>query len=411
MRVYGTDNAARYLPAVNKAYAETAALEQVAADRHVPTGFKPSDLAFWTPNNRYFHYPYALHSVGLYKWGTTISNALTRTSKATRTLIGDSGGFQLGKNSEPFNYKLLTTGMSASEALRAWHEAEELRNWILGFLTASCNLAMTIDVPLWSTLPREANSPFHQCSVDQLIKLNRQNLDYIERTAQRPKSFRWLNVIHGLEDISTIDLWIDAVHEFRHGGWALAGWAGIYGGITKLLYTLKHLEKMGCFAEGNDWVHVLGVGTAEWAVYLSEIQRCLRQRYPDFVISFDNATPLSQAGRFETMMLKPSLGDTIETWTIPQISAPQGLAYCTSSHPFSQDSEIGRDFSLAMLNPNDKPYAKNRFDQLSHLALANHNVNVMLDAFERANYIATAMQSKLPYQIADTLRLIRAELV
>jgi hypothetical protein len=409
MPVYGTNNAARYLPAVNKAYAETAALEQVAADRHLPTGFKPSDLAFWTPNNRYFHYPYALHSVGLYNWGTRIDNALTRTSKQTRTLLGDSGGFQLGRNTEPFNYKSLVRGMSSADARRAWHEAEDLRDWIVGSLTASCNLAMTIDIPLWSTLSTNTDSAFNHCSVDELIVLNRLTLDYIERTAARPNNFRWLNVIQGL-DIQTIDRWIDAVHEFRHGGWALGGAAGVRGGVANVVHTLSKLDKLGCFKDGNDWVHVLGVGTADWAVYLTAIQQRMREKYPAFTVSFDNATPFSQAGRFERMMLKPSLGETIETWTIPIMEAPQGLTYCTSPHPFSQDSEIGRDFSLAMLNPNDDPYAKNRFDQLSHFALANHNVNVMLDAFERANYIATAIQSKLPYQVADTLRLIRAEL-
>ena len=409
MRVYGTDNAARYLPAVNKAYAETAALEQVSAERNVPTGFKPSDLAFWIPNNRYFHYPYALHSVGLYSWGTRIDNALTRSSKQTRTLLGDSGGFQLGKKSEPFNYKSLASGLSSDDARRAWHEAEDLRDWIVGSLTASCNLAMTIDVPLWSTLSTNTDSAFNHCSVDELIVLNRQTLDYIERTAGRPNNFRWLNVIQGL-DVETIDRWIDAVHEFRHGGWALGGAAGVRGGVANVVHSLSKLDKLGGFADGNDWVHVLGVGTADWAVYLTEIQQHMREKYPTFTVSFDNATPFSQAGRFERMMLKPSLGDTIETWTIPQVPAPQGLAYCTSPYPFSQDSEIGRDFSLAMLNPNDDPYAENRFDQLSHLALANHNVNVMLDTFERANYIACIEYVQLPEELKYLVHSIRETL-
>jgi len=409
MRVYGTDDAARYLPAVNKAYANVAALDQVPARRSVPTGFKLSDLAFWTPNNRYFHYPYALHSVGLYSWGTRIDNALTRSSKTSRTLVGDSGGFQLGKNSEPFNYSPLSQGLSADAARLAWHEAEDLRNWIIGSLTASCNLAMTIDVPLWATLESNAGSAFHYCSVDELIALNRQTLDYIERTASSPKNFRWLNVIQGL-DLRTIDKWIDAVHEFRHGGWALGGEAGVRGGVENVIYVINRLDALGCFSDGNDWIHVLGVGTAEWALYLTTMQQCFRRKYPSLIISFDSATPFSQAGRFEKIMLKPSLGDTLDTWTIPIVEAPQGLVYCTSNQPFSQDSEIGRDFSLAMLNPNDDPYAKNRFDQLSHLALSNHNVSVMLDTFESAIYLATNVPSKLPFKIHDTLEIIRDKL-
>jgi len=63
-----------------------------------------------------------------------------------------------------------------------------------------------------------------------------------------------------------------------------------------------------------------------------------------------------------------------------------------------------------MLNPNDDPYAKNRFDQLSHLALTNHNVSVMLDTFERAIYLATNVPSKLPFKIHESFKIIRDKL-
>ncbi|NBR26238.1 MAG: hypothetical protein EBU08_21125, partial [Micrococcales bacterium] len=63
-----------------------------------------------------------------------------------------------------------------------------------------------------------------------------------------------------------------------------------------------------------------------------------------------------------------------------------------------------------MLNPNDDPYAENRFDQLSHLALANHNVNVMLDTFERANYIACIEYVQLPEELKYLVHSIRETL-
>ena len=409
MRQFALDDAARYTPAVNDAYARVCSSPISHAERALPAGFSAGDLAFWEPTNRYFHYPFALHSVGLYTVGTRIDNALTRSSKAQRTLIGDSGGFQLGGQCQPFGYKPLVTGISASEAMRAWHEAEELRDWIIGYLTGSCNMGMTIDVPLWANTPSKEASAFHSCSPTQLITLNRHTLDYIERSTPLSNEFRWLNVIQGL-DRASIDDWIAAVHHFRHGGWALGGEAGVRGGVANVLYTVNKLRAIDAFCDGNTWIHVLGVGTAEWAVYLSEIQRCLRQNHADVTVSFDNATPFSQAARYERMMRTPQLAHDMATWSMRFEVAPQGQIFTQDATPFCTESAIGRDLTRAMLNSRDELYNPNKFDQVSHSILANHNVYVMLDTFERANWIAVNEPHALPQQITDTIQMIRTEL-
>ena len=409
MRQFGKDDVARYLPAVNDAYARISTLTALDSSRSVPAGFSPSDLCFWNANNRYFHYPYALHSVGLYNVGTRIDNALTRSSKRERVLLGDSGGFQLGGNSQPYGYKPLKAGLTAREAVATWHDAEELKDWIIGSLTGSFNMAMTIDVPLWATDETRKDSAFNQCSVAELIKLNRSTLDYIENVSVSQSDFRWLNVIQGLNKF-TIDAWIDAVHEFRHGGWALGGEAGVQGGIESVIYTLKRLEALGGFNDGNTWIHVLGVGTAEWAVYLTEIQRCLRERYESINISFDNATPFSQAGRYESMATSPNLTADKSTWGIGFENAPQGQIYTDDSTAFSTHSTIGLYFSRAQLNVRSELYNPNKFDQVSHVVLANHNVYVMLDGFERANWLAEHETEKLPAEIKANIDMIRKEL-
>jgi hypothetical protein len=409
MRQFGKDDVARYLPAVNDAYARISTLTALDSSRSVPAGFSPSDLCFWNANNRYFHYPYALHSVGLYNVGTRIDNALTRSSKRERVLLGDSGGFQLGSNAEPFGYKPLRAGITDKEAIAIWHEATELRDWIIGSLTGSCNMGMTIDIPMFATFPQYSLSAFHSCSPIQLIELYDRNLRYIENTSTVMSNYKWLNVIGGMNQY-TIDAWLEKAHWFRQGGWALAGKAGFSGGIESVIYTLKRLEALGGFNDGNTWIHVLGVGTAEWAVYLTEIQRCLRERYDSINISFDNATPFSQAGRYERMMTSPNLTADKSTWAIGFENAPQGQIYTEDSTAFSTESTIGLDFSRAQLNVRSELYNPNKFDQVSHVVLANHNVYVMLDAFERANWLAEHEHERLPAEVRANIDMIRKEL-
>lgn len=184
-----------------------------------------SDLAFWDRNNTLFYHPYCLHSVGQYRVGSVIDNALTRGGRTDRVLVGDSGGFQIGKGTLK-GYDALKTGMSAHDAEAAWVNADEVRNWIITWLETNCQYAMTLDMPLWATTSDGADSPFHQCSVEQLTAMTVENLRYIE--SNRQGKTLWLNVVQGLDESST-KAWFDAVKWFRYGGWALAGNAGAGG--------------------------------------------------------------------------------------------------------------------------------------------------------------------------------------
>jgi hypothetical protein len=106
--------------------------------------------------------------------------------------------------------------MEADDACLAWREAYDVRSWILGWLETYTNYAMTIDMPLWARDPTKSNTPFHQCSPEQLIQLTVENLQFID--SHRQHQTKWLNVLQGT-DMAAIKQWWDAVKWFKGGGY------------------------------------------------------------------------------------------------------------------------------------------------------------------------------------------------
>jgi hypothetical protein len=313
-------------------------------------------------------------------------------------LVGDSGGFQIGKGTLK-GYDALKTGMSAHDAEAAWVNADEVRNWIITWLETNCQYAMTLDMPLWATTSDGADSPFHHCSVEQLTAMTVENLRYIE--SNRQGKTLWLNVVQGLDESST-KAWFDAVKWFRYGGWALAGNAGARGGLYNVLNTVLMMRDDDAFAPGQDWVHVLGVSTLGWAVVLTAIQRALRKSNPDLKISFDSSSPFQIAGRDEQVCYLPELGSHVSSWRIRMDQSPQGEIYVGSKEPFAYESPLGRRMTLGDLNVYEGLYQKRRYDPISLAMLANHNVYVYLKAFDMAN--DAAFTSDLTVQVPRLYR-------
>ena len=392
-----TSDFAIYLPAVNKEFAHRVTLE-LPPDRSFPKGFDLSDLAFWERKNKLFHYPYVLHSIGQYKVGSSINNGITQGGRTDRVLIGDSGGFQIGKGTL-IGYEALRQGMSAEDAMDAWANADDVRSWIVSWLETHCQYAMTLDMPLWAATSFGSSSPFHKCSREQLTEMTVQNLRYIEM--HRQGRAKWLNVVQGVDEQSTRDWW-KSISWFRHGGWALAGAAGARGGIVQVLKTVLMMRDDDAFASGQDWVHVLGTSTLDWSVMLSAIQKCLRPINPNIKISFDSSSPFQIGGMLEEACILPELTDAKHSWVIRSAKSPQGHIFVGSNEPFPHQSAIGARLTLGNLNVYEGLYEKRRYDPISLSMLVHHNIWVYLNAMQRANEAAfgsnTAAQIPMIYR-------------
>lgn len=146
-----------YLPAVNSSYAKEV-LKPLPANRSFPQGLDLQDLIFWDRNNRLWHHNEILHSVGLHKYGSVIDNAVTWMGQTDCFLVGDSGGFQIGKG-ELKGYKPLHKRLTSVQAVDVWRDAYELKRWIVSWLETHCDYAMTLDMPLWATMEGNAKVP------------------------------------------------------------------------------------------------------------------------------------------------------------------------------------------------------------------------------------------------------------
>jgi hypothetical protein len=371
-------------PAVNN-YAK-GILGEVSETRQYPDGVDPSDLNYWTNDSTLFNHPFILNSAGMYRVGEWPDNAVTRANKQEVMIIGDSGGYQLGtgklKGMPKFGEEL-----NAAQALERWdHMADRVRKWDVAFSESFTTHAMTLDHPLWLTVAANTKSAFAKCSVEQLTALTVENLHFIE--ANRQGYTKWLNVVQGITN-NEFEYWWAAIKQFQFDGWALAGGAGAKGGIYQMLYAIKRMQEDGAFEDGRVHMHVLGVSTLKWAVFLTAIQNALRVQYDNFTVTYDASSPFKSAMQYQNAYIAPELSQELGSWKLSSTKVPHGFKYRDSTKKFVCDSSpIGKLMTLGDLNVKGGKHAKNFFDAHSLYLIANHNVAVQLEAIHGANEAA-----------------------
>ena len=395
-----------YLPAVNTTYPKIID-DTLPAGRSVPANFTLDDLAFWSGNSAYWNHKFILHSIGGYDVGTDPRGPLFRKQSGDFLMLGDCGGFQIGKGTLK-GLKDLTQGMTEHEAVSAWGRNYEAKLWIINWLEQYCDYAMTLDMPLWATTSYGTNSPFHNCSESSLLAMTLDNLKLIEREKQGKT--KWLNVIQGTTPTNT-ETWWQAVKWFRGGGWSLAGAAGWRGGLYNVLRTVLTMRDEEAFEPGQDWIHFLGVSQPKWDIFLSAIQRQLRKKNPNIQISFDSASPFESGGARDQYAIPPALGTDTNDWKISYKTFTALKSYADSSQLKASPlaSPLGRVLHLSDLVVDDREMSGRRIDKFTNAFLMNHNVWVYLDAGRRANDAAVSGSTNLiPQQFRTALEIIEA---
>ncbi len=405
------DNFAVYLPAMQFPYASAVASNKMLGKRDFPKGIKLQDLDFLNPKSKLWHYGYALYSAGQFTDARPRACSVTNRNREKTLVLGDSGGFQIGKGTLK-GTEHFKKAKSADEVCGMWRDSKDVRQRIVRWLDAHSDYAMTIDMPLWAREPQNSKTPFHKCSIEQLIELSVENLDYIKRNTRG--TTKWLNVLQGTNPKDSKQWW-DAVKGYKMGGWALAGSVGWRGGLDSVLHYVMLMRDDNAFEVGQDWVHVLGVSQPTWAVLLTALQRGIRKHCnnPNLRVSYDSASPFQAGGQRQQVVRYPKFTKDIASWVMSPHEAPVNPLYegkGGADFQFPYPSPLGDMLTLNQLNVRGGEFNSKTLDTIRTHILTNHNLWVYVRSFLEANELTFMHKSEadkaVPQKLLDTCAFI-----
>lgn len=410
-----------YLPALSDAY-----LRYVPGSSFPrPAPIIPDDLNFLDPDNRLFHYPYALTSAG--QSNGVISQHISMLDLRDRTktkVVADSGGFQIQGGQIPFH------GTSTNRKMLEWMEDIGDYSMILDFPTGGISAGNM--AAHFNRLVREGHGPtlasmnaqnqleneFNACLLQTILNNN----DFV--TYRTSWKTRLLNVLQGRNEAES-KAWYEAVKHFPFEDWSFAGQH--QSSFTILLNRIFDMIHDGNL-EKVEWIHVLGTSRPFAGAILTTLQRRLRQYVnPDIQISFDSASPFRNAAfngiylganldkdgwSFATQALskidpalrnKP-LKDFIDL-ALPDVERKHSWGWFDETHNVHRaDTGIGKLISASDILQN----AKGGADSVGTVLLMNHNTQAIIDTFAQINdmvFSPDAVPQNMPSDIWQVMAL------
>jgi hypothetical protein len=293
MSLRQSDNAI-FLPALSSFYAFYVGRQRHEPD-FVPQARMPAamqngveGLNFLNRDAAYFYYPWCLYSAGHASLdpGFVAKEDMTRNRDPRSFILGDSGGFQIGKGVWEGDWKDPSCP-----------RAHAKRDGVLRWMDAHMDYGMVLDIPAWVARSPKGAAATGISTYQEAVVGTRVNNDYWMRN--RTGRCKFLNVLQG-ENHTEADDWYGQVKDYcdprvypqtHFNGWAMGGQNMC--DIHLVLKRIVSLIRDGLLEEGvHDWMHFLGTSKLEWALLLTDIQRAVRRHHnPRFTISFDCASP------------------------------------------------------------------------------------------------------------------------
>ena len=408
-----------YLPALSDAYLRY--VPGSSFPRSAP--ISPDDLNFLDPNNRLFHYPYALTSAGQTN-GVKSQHVsmLDLRDKTKTTVVADSGGFQIQSGQIPFR------GTATAQKMLAWMEDVGDYSMILDFPTGGISAGnMTVH---FNRLVQEGHGPtlatmnaqnqlgdeFNACLLQTIINNN----DFVQH--RNPTKTRLLNVLQGRNEAES-KTWYEAVKHLPFEDWSFAGQhQSSFTMLLNRIFDMIHDGKL----EKVEWIHVLGTSKPFAGAILTTLQRRLRQYVnPNIQISFDSASPFRNAA-FNGIYLGAMLdkeGWSFATKELAQIDpslrnlplkdfidiALPVKERMNSWGWFDETYNIVRahtGISKVITAADILQNAKGGADSVGTALLMNHNTQAMIDTFEHINEIVFSDEATPQNMPTDVWRVM-----
>jgi hypothetical protein len=395
-----------FLPALSSFYAT-----YVGKQRHDPSYIVstrlPADfengvegLNWLNPNDGYFKYKWALYSAGHANLDTGKNDPkedMVRNRDPNSFILGDSGGFQIGKGVWEGNWK---------DPLCP--KAQKKREQVLSWMDAYMDRGMILDIPAWVARSPAGQKATGITSFEEAVSGTYINNDYFIKN--RNGNCKFLNVLQG-ENHTEADIWYDRMKKYcdpkqypndHFNGWAMGG-----QNMCDVHLALKRIVALrfdGLLESGlHDWMHFLGTSKLEWALLLTDIQRAVRKHHNEnFTISFDCASPFlaTANGQIYYDVVTPDRGK----WSYQMQPSVDNKKYATDTRAFRDavlqdnifdtflESPVSERLTIkdvCIYKPGDLnkigKEGKTSWDSFSYALQMGHNVWTHIHAVQEAN--------------------------
>ena len=369
----------------------------------VPKSFANSveSLNYLEPDKGAFYYKWCLYSAGhanldLNKQDET-EDMFRNRDRNTSWVLGDSGGFQIGKGVWEADWKDPNCP-----------KAQKKRSQVLTWMDSLMDYGMILDIPAWVARSPAGQKATGITSYAEAVQGTYINNDYFINN--RNGNCKFLNVLQG-ENHTDAEDWYQRMKKYcdpkqypgRHfNGWAMGG-----QNMCDIHLVLKRLVALrfdGLLEQGlHDWMHFLGTSKLEWAVLLTDIQRAVRKYHnPNFTISFDCASPFLATANGQIYIQTETEDRT--KWVYRMVASADDKKYSADSRLFKdavlQDGIFSNFESSPLIDqvemkdiciygPNDVnklgKIGKTSWDSFSYAIMMGHNVWMHCNAVQEAN--------------------------
>jgi len=393
-----------FLPALSSFYATFIGKQRVANDYVDPARMpaklpEMENLNWFNTTEGVFTYKWSLYSAGHANLDVTVDapkEDMVRKREPGAWVLGDSGGFQIGKGVWEGDWKN-----------PACPKAKKKREQVLKWMDAYMDYGMILDIPAWVCRSPEGRKATNINSYEEAVQGTYINNDYFINN--RTGACKFLNVLQG-ENHTEAEDWYQRMkkycdptqYERPFNGWAMGGQNMC--DIHLVLRRLVELRHDNLLQEGlHDWMHFLGTSKLEWACLLTDVQRAVRKYVnPNFTISFDCASPFLASANGQ-VYIQTETEDRAK-WTYRMVPSVDDKKYATDTRRLRDavlQDKIFENFTespiSARLQINDICHyapgdlnkigkeGKTSWDSFSYALQMGHNVWSHLNAVQQAN--------------------------
>jgi hypothetical protein len=395
-----------FLPAISGFYATFIGKqrrEEYVEYNRVPKHFTNGveSINWLTRDQSLFQYQWSLYSAGHAELDVNKDSPkedmIRDRNRETSWLLGDSGGFQIGKGVWEGDWKDPNCP-----------KAKKKREQVLTWMDAYMDYGMILDIPAWVSRSPAGAKATGIDNYQDAVNATRINNDYFMKN--RTGACKFLNVLQG-ENHADAEDWYQQMKDYcdpkKYPGTHFNGWSMGGQNMCDVHLVLKRLVALrfdGLLEKGvHDFMHFLGTSKLEWATLLTDIQRAVRKYHnPNFTITFDCASPFLATANGQ-IYCELETGDRTK-WVYRMVPSIDDKALANDTTPFGdafvregkhgsfKDSPITTGLQakdVCIYSPGDLnkigKEGKTSWDSFSYAIQMGHNVWSHINAVQEAN--------------------------